>query len=1011
MKNLFTLILITFIPAFNSYSQVTTNVVTDGGFSSGNLYWTTTSKWITGCSGNCAGSTYASTVVNDGLCSNAYQNLNDDISQYVTIPANAISASLSFSVRGIYQNSTNANNSLRVYLGSTLIYSNTVVNLSSSQCFSVSSSTISLTPSGSSSQAQLRFNAYTGGTNGSGTWSKFYIDNVVLNVTYNNCTTPPSPSPYASNSTICQGSSVDLFVQNTCSGCQYNWSNGTSNNTQTTVYSSGTYYVTTTNSCGLSSSGSVNVSQTNAPAQPSITLQGSTPCPNSQATVNISNYNSNYTYQWSSNANGSGSSATVQIQSSPITVSVTATDNNCSPPLQSTGTYTVSVQSGTSITANIPTVTTKLCPTSNNTVTSNLSVNVTPSCPSCTYQWSTNPPVSGSGSTVSVNQSGTYTVTVSGSCNTSTSASTTIQGMQAPASPQINASPNPLPCANSTSTLTITNSSSYSGNGYTYNWSTGTCSGSTPIPCQVTGSGPHYLTVTNACNQSTVSAPLTIPVNGGALQAPTFSPSSLSVCSGNSAQLSIGNSTSCGGCSYVWSCANCQNTSGSINTINGSGLVTVTVTNSCNQTASASINVNSNPTASISSNDTAMCFGDSIMLTATSGSSYSWSNGKTTQSIFVSSAGTYTVSVTNPSGCNGQAIASKKITVRPQLFANAGADQNVTLGGTINLGGTPTASGGSGNPIYAWSGNVSNSSIANPTAIMAASAIYCVTVTDATQCKAVDCVTVDTLSSGCDTLTLSKTSKNLGVNGGLDTIRVQTKPNCQWSVQNSNPSMVVLLSGQSGVGSSTPSGTAPQIKLFVDVCPNTTNRQATLTVEGKTYSVTQTCSCALSGTLSYTHVGCTLAAQQLQVDTPITYKWYLNDVVISTSSSRFFTVPQSGIYKIEACKDGCCISTGDIAITDCVPNGLDKVSDFNMNLFPNPSTGNVLLNYERRTKSSQITVKVLDAIGQVKYIKTIGVTTQQITEKFDFSFLSNGLYQFVLEEGASAAHKEFIILK
>ena len=41
-----------------------------------------------------------------------------------------------------------------------------------------------------------------------------------------------------------------------------------------------------------------------------------------------------------------------------------------------------------------------------------------------------------------------------------------------------------------------------------------------------------------------------------------------------------------------------------------------------------------------------LCGNDSIVLTATAGTSYNWSNGATTQSIKVA-AGTFTVSVTN----------------------------------------------------------------------------------------------------------------------------------------------------------------------------------------------------------------------------------------------------------------------------------------------------------------------------------------------------------------------------
>lgn len=57
-------------------------------------------------------------------------------------------------------------------------------------------------------------------------------------------------------------------------------------------------------------------------------------------------------------------------------------------------------------------------------------------------------------------------------------------------------------------------------------------------------------------------------------------------------------------------------------------------------------------TASISpAGPITICSGASTNLTATSGSSYLWSTGSTASSISVSTAGTYTVTVTNGSGC------------------------------------------------------------------------------------------------------------------------------------------------------------------------------------------------------------------------------------------------------------------------------------------------------------------------------------------------------------------------
>jgi hypothetical protein len=56
--------------------------------------------------------------------------------------------------------------------------------------------------------------------------------------------------------------------------------------------------------------------------------------------------------------------------------------------------------------------------------------------------------------------------------------------------------------------------------------------------------------------------------------------------------------------------------------------------------------VESNCTATITANDTnVFCSGDSVVLTASAGDSYLWSNGATTQSVTIFNSGTYSVSI------------------------------------------------------------------------------------------------------------------------------------------------------------------------------------------------------------------------------------------------------------------------------------------------------------------------------------------------------------------------------
>lgn len=113
--------------------------------------------------------------------------------------------------------------------------------------------------------------------------------------------------------------------------------------------------------------------------------------------------------------------------------------------------------------------------------------------------------------------------------------------------------------------------------------------------------------------------------------------------------------------------------------------------------------LNSNPTTPVisASGPTTFCSGNTVTLTSSSATSYAWSNGANTQSIVVSTAGNYAVTVTNASGC---AATSSATTVVVNLCA-------VTLNVKLFLQGFYTGASAMATPLYdlGMNGNVNAS--------------------------------------------------------------------------------------------------------------------------------------------------------------------------------------------------------------------------------------------------------------------------------------------------------------
>jgi hypothetical protein len=131
--------------------------------------------------------------------------------------------------------------------------------------------------------------------------------------------------------------------------------------------------------------------------------------------------------------------------------------------------------------------------------------------------------------------------------------------------------------------------------------------------------------------------------------------------------------------------------------------------------------INSAPSASISGNQT-ICAGGSSTFTATGGGTYLWSTGATTAAISVNAAATYTVTVTNASGCT--AAASRALTVNSAPAASVSGTNSVCAGSASTF----TATGGG---TYLWSNGATTAAIS-----VSAAGTYTATVTSASGCTA-----------------------------------------------------------------------------------------------------------------------------------------------------------------------------------------------------------------------------------------------------------------------------------
>ena len=155
--------------------------------------------------------------------------------------------------------------------------------------------------------------------------------------------------------------------------------------------------------------------------------------------------------------------------------------------------------------------------------------------------------------------------------------------------------------------------------------------------------------------------------------------------------------------------------------------------NGCEGIASVNVQVNALPVVSLGPN-IIQCGGTAMLDAGNTGSIYLWSDLSTSQTLTVSTSGTYIVVVTNVNGCMGSDSAVVTINSNPTVTASASSVVVCVADAIVTLTGTPT--GG------VWSGPGVNGLLFSPTAagVGLQSAVY--SYTDVNGCEGMDSVSI-----------------------------------------------------------------------------------------------------------------------------------------------------------------------------------------------------------------------------------------------------------------------------
>ena len=287
---------------------------------------------------------------------------------------------------------------------------------------------------------------------------------------------------------------------------------------------------------------------------------------------------------------------------------------------------------------------------------------------------------------------------------------------------------------------------------------------------------------------------------------------------------------------------------------------------------------------------TTLCSGDSVELSTDPGTSIQWSNGETTQSIFVNTPGQYSVTVENIDGCIGESAPLEIIinSIPNPIIDTQGSDTSICVGTTVILE-SPVGS------AYLWSsGEVSQSIIVD------SAGVYEVFYTDLNGC-----------SASSAPYTVYETSDSVIVDGNSVICPGDSVLLTSFS-QYPNPSNIY--------------------QWFYNGLPiSNANQNSIYANQTGTYSLNITAgSCSvLSSDIQITEFDASISSNSLDstlcpggsldlLSSPgDSFQWFLDDVLISGATNQIWTISDAGTYTVEIV-DGVCTDISDAYVVDFI---------------------------------------------------------------------------------------------
>lgn len=351
---------------------------------------------------------------------------------------------------------------------------------------------------------------------------------------------------------------------------------------------------------------------------------------------------------------------------------------------------------------------------------------------------------------------------------------------------------------------------------------------------------------------------------------------------------------------------------------------------------------------------------------------YQWSTGATSASINNLSDGIYSVTVSDPQGCDvtQYVLLTQDTDLEIEV---SGTDATCTEGGTASV----DITGGTSPYQIMWENSQTTEEVFDLPA-----GTHSVTVIDEEGCSKIDSIEV----AAAAPIGLSETITDIACDDTSNSGAIGIVP------VGGNPPYEYMWSNGSTAGA--------QINLYSGVYTVTVTDNGGCSVT-ETYSIG---SGGLSPVISQS--GNTLISTQ----GASTYQWYHNGNPIQGATSPEYTITESGTYWVVVSDGSGCEVTSNVIETTYSGIEEDGISGLDLSIYPNPNNGLFVLNIEAN-KKHQLNLLLRNYTGQVVYEQKVNVEAGNSSTTINVDKLAGDTYLMELQDEKARTTRRVVILK